>query len=98
MKCLVKKYREHVKRNFSNYLEQIGGNNIVIGIYECKFETRKHNRGHRVEGVWVLGLVERIPERRILLIPVNDRRKEILSVLIRRYVKQGSIIHTDGWR
>ncbi len=37
----------------------IGGKNIVVEIDESKFGKRKYHRGHRVEGVWVLGMVER---------------------------------------
>ncbi|KAI8373361.1 hypothetical protein BD560DRAFT_489266 [Blakeslea trispora] len=40
------------------------GNPIIVEIDESKFGKRKYNRGHRVDGVWVVGGVERTPERR----------------------------------
>lgn len=76
----------------------IGGPDIVVEIDESKFGKRKYHRGHRVEGVWVLGGVERTPERRIFAVTVPDRTEETLLRVIRRYVHPGSIIHTDCWR
>ena len=37
----------------------IGGDGVIVEIDESKFGKRKYNnRGHRVEGVWVVGGVE----------------------------------------
>lgn len=33
----------------------VGGDGIIVEIDESKLGKRKFNRGHRVEGVWVLG-------------------------------------------
>jgi hypothetical protein len=48
---------------------QIGGEGNVMEIDETKMGKRKYTREHRVEvdGVWVVGRVERRPERRIFL-------------------------------
>ena len=40
---------------------QIGGIGIVVEIDESKFGKRKHNCGHKVDGVWVVGMVEITP-------------------------------------
>lgn len=61
VKYLDINFREHVKRNYDNYLELIGGTNIMVEIDDCKFGKRKYSRGYRVEGVCVLRLVERTP-------------------------------------
>ncbi|KCZ78735.1 hypothetical protein H311_00226 [Anncaliia algerae PRA109] len=45
----------------------IGGPGIIVEIDESKFGRRKYHRGHKVEGVWVLGMVERTTSRKILL-------------------------------
>jgi hypothetical protein len=37
------------------------GNPIIVEINESKFGKVKYHRGHRVEGVWVVGGVERTP-------------------------------------
>ena len=55
--------------------EQIGGNGVVVEIDESKFGKVKYHRGHRVDGVWVLGGVERTPEKRTFLIVIKDRKK-----------------------
>ena len=49
----------------------IGGNGVIIEIDESKLGKRKFNRGHQVEGIWVLGGVERTPERRVFLVQVE---------------------------
>src|SRR5262249_23966280 len=55
-------------------------------------------RGHRVDGVWVLGGVERTPERKMFAVAVPNRSSETLQNIISEYVRPGSIIHTDLWR
>jgi len=37
----------------------LGGCDVVVGLDESKFGKRKYSKGHRVEGVWILGMVER---------------------------------------
>lgn len=63
-----------------------------------KFSKRKYHKGHRVEGVWVLGLVERSGLKKIKHITLNNRSKDILINLIKHHVKPDTIIYTDGWR
>lgn len=76
----------------------IGGPNIVVEIDESKFGKRKHHRGHRVEGVWILGGVERTRERRVFLVKIENRSLETLEDVISKHVYPGSIIYTDLWR
>ena len=47
---------------------KIGGNGVIVEIDESKFGKRKYHRGHRVEGVWVVGGIERTPEKRCFAI------------------------------
>ena len=56
--------------DFSFSQVKIGGENIIVECDESKFGKRKYqkgHRGHRVDGVWVFGLVERTPERRLVV-------------------------------
>ena len=76
----------------------IGGENIVVEIDESKFGKIKHNRGHSVNGAWVLGGVERTTERKMFLLEVPDRAAETLIRKIKTYVKPGSIIITDCFK
>jgi hypothetical protein len=39
--------------------EKIGGNGMIVEIDESKFGKRKYNRNHRVEGVWILEMIEK---------------------------------------
>lgn len=76
----------------------VGGPNVVVEIDESKFGKRKYHRGHFVEGVWILGGVERTPARRVFLAVVQDRSLETLEDVISKHVYPGSIVYTDLWR
>ena len=77
---------------------KIGGPDVVVEIDESKFGKRMYNRGHRIEGVWVVGGVERTPERRMFVVRVDDRSAQTLMHIIHAYVAEGSIVHTDCWK
>lgn len=81
-----------------DYMEPIGGPGVIVELDESKFGKRKHHRGHRVEGVWVFGGVERTTERRCFAVTVENRTAVTLSALIAKYVKAGSIVYTDCWK
>ncbi|KCZ78209.1 hypothetical protein H311_00765 [Anncaliia algerae PRA109] len=87
-----------METNYYCNLPKLGGENIIVEIDESKFGKRKFNRGHYVEGVWVFGIVERTPQRKILLFPVEKRDRATLFDLINKYIKKQSIIYSDGWR
>jgi hypothetical protein len=76
---------------------KIGGPGVIVEIDESKFGKRKYNQGHQVEGVWVVGGVERTNERRVFAIPVADRSAQTLKEVIEDHVVPGSIIYTDCW-
>jgi len=76
----------------------IGGQGIIVEIDESKFGKRKYNRGHRVEGAWVIGGVERTQRRLIFAEVVERRDARTLLNVISRHVAAGSIVHTDLWR
>ena len=97
-KLNMKILNNNCKNRFFDDFEKVGGDKIIVEIDESKFGRRKYNRGHKVEGVWVLGMVERTKKSKILLIPIPNRTKETLTELIRRYVLPGSIIYTDEWK
>ena len=77
---------------------KIGGPNIIVEIDESKFGKVKYHRGHRVEGVWIFGGVERTLEKKAFFAIVNDRKRETLHALIQKHVSKGSIIYTYCWR
>lgn len=69
----------------------------MVEIDESKFGKRKYHKGHRVDGVWVFGGVERTPERRIFVCSVPDRTENILLPILKQHVEEGSIVHSDCW-
>jgi hypothetical protein len=77
---------------------QIGGEGITVEIDESKISKRKYERGHHVEGAWIVGGVERSPDRKLFVVRVPDRTQAALSTIIAKYVRPGSTILTDGWR
>ena len=97
--CAYFKYfRELVADSLEEADYCIGGDGVIVELDESKFGKRKHHRGHLVQGVWVLGGVERTPERRVFLTAVPDRSMETLEDVISRHVYPGSIIYTDLWK
>ena len=77
---------------------KIGGPGIIVEIDESKFGKVKYHRSHRVDGVWIVGGVEKTPERKIFLIKVENRSEITLINLIKKYVHPGSIVRTDLWK
>ncbi|KAG1606733.1 hypothetical protein G6F45_013916 [Rhizopus arrhizus] len=68
------------------------GQPIVVEIDESKFGKRKYNKGKRVDGVWVVGGVERTPERKMFLLTVPNRNQNTLKLIIDTFVKDGSLV------
>ncbi len=66
---------------------------IIVEVDESKFGKRKYHRGHRVEGVWVVGGVERTPQRKSFYATVPNRTGETLEELIQNYVLPGNSIN-----
>jgi hypothetical protein len=91
-------YRDLVAGSLDADDTQIGGEGIEVEIDESKFARRKYNRGHRIEGCWIVGGVERTAERRLFVETVESRSREALIDVIRRHVIPGSVVLTDMWR
>ena len=82
---------------YLNKFDKIGGNNAIVEIDESKFGKRKYNRGHRVEGVWVVGVAERI-SKRIVLRHVEKRDGFTLTTFCKKYIKKETTIYSDCWK
>jgi hypothetical protein len=93
-----KYFNELIEVQCHDLEEPIGGPGIVVEVDESKFGKRKYHRGKRVDGVWVVGGVERTPERRIFMVTVADRSETTLESIIHSYVAPGSIVNTDMWK
>ena len=78
--------------------QRIGGNEIIVEVDEMKLGKRKYNRGHRVEGAWVVNGVERTSKRRVFSVHVERRDAETLRRVISDHVEQKSRVITDCWR
>lgn len=79
--------------------QPIGGPNVIVEIDESKFMHRKYHRGAHVDGVWILGLLERDNPAHCVLIPCpnNSRSADTLLPLITHNVLPGTTIYTDQW-
>ena len=96
--AFMRYFRELIATDVSEDLCMVGGPNLTVEIDESKLARRKYNRGHRVNGCWVVGSVERGPEKRFFVCSVADRTAETLKMIIRSHVRPGSVIVTDCWR
>jgi transposase-like protein len=91
-------FRQLVAENLREVGTVIGGEGITVEIDESKLGKRKYNRGHHVEGVWVVGGIERTPEKRMFVVPVLNRCADTLIEVIRRHILPGTTVNTDMWR
>lgn len=78
--------------------EPIGGEGVQVEIDESKFGKRKYNKGRQVDGMWVFGGREKFDKSKIFMVPVPNRKKETLIPIIEKYIKKGSVIHSDCWK
>lgn len=74
------------------------GEGVVVELDESKLGKRKYERGHRVEGVWVVGGIERTEAKRTFIVTVENRSAAALLGIIHRHVLPGSIVFTDMWK
>lgn len=74
------------------------GERMIVEVDETKLGVRKYNMGHRVEGVWVVGLRERGLRGRFIAVPVPNRKKDTLMAIIEKYVRPDSLVFTDMWK
>ena len=91
-------FRDTCLTTMLEYSEQIGGVGVEVEIDESKFGKRKYHKGHRVEGQWVFGGREKHDKSKIFMVPVKNRKKVTLLALIKKWIKPGSIIHSDCWK
>ncbi len=103
-----KTFRKYIKNKqlLSNRSTKIGGRNKIVEIDESKIAKRKHNKGHKVEGAWVIGGIERSmlknriknENKKMFLLPIEERNIDNIDLIIKRYVKKGTTIYTDLWK
>jgi transposase-like protein len=95
-------FNVHFRQLVADSLDQddcvIGGPGVIVELDESKLAKRKYHRGHRVDGVWILGGIERTAERRVFIEKVECRDAETLLEVISRRILPGSIVYTDMWR
>lgn len=97
--CDYYEYFENlVADEISDTIGKIGGQNVIVEIDESKFGSRKYYRGHHVEGTWIVGGVERTPERKLFAVAVEDRSTDTIKYILENYVEPGSQIFTDYWK
>ncbi|XP_064461537.1 uncharacterized protein LOC135371405 isoform X3 [Ornithodoros turicata] len=100
-----------LRRAISVYMERrnaadgkIGGRRRSVEIYESVFRKRVNNKGCKSSGQWVLIMADREPSLnknqdtkvRVLVCPNKKRVKATLIPLIKRNVKRGTTLITQG--
>lgn len=90
--------RQLLGESICPYSQKIGGEGIIVEIDETKLGKRKYNRGHFVEGVWVIAGVERTSTKKMFAVEVEKRDSATIKEIIKKHVHSGSIIYTDCWK
>jgi hypothetical protein len=75
----------------------IGDEGVVVEVDEGKFGKREHNRGHHIEGAWVIGGIKRTRDRKFFVEVVERRDSETIIDVLSKHILPGSILHTDCW-
>ena len=78
--------------------EQIGGERVHVEIDESKFGKRKYYRGHHVKGQWIFGSFKTKDKSKVFMFPVKKRNAATLLPIIGKWIKKGSIIHSNCWK
>ncbi|KAL3072059.1 hypothetical protein niasHS_015450 [Heterodera schachtii] len=87
--------RDICSRQLLNNPIQLVGPGIVVQIDESLMSKRKYHVGHQIPERWIFGMYDTDQKLGVLEF-VDDRRQETLFPIIRRYVRGGSIIHSDS--
>uniref|UniRef100_A0A914QWH8 ISXO2-like transposase domain-containing protein n=1 Tax=Panagrolaimus davidi TaxID=227884 RepID=A0A914QWH8_9BILA len=88
--------REVLKNYYYDKVQPLGGIGEVVEIDESKFGRRKYHKGHKVDGIWIWGGLER-SSGRVVMCPVQHRDKRTLHALIKRWIKPGTTVISDCW-
>jgi hypothetical protein len=59
----MKFYRELVIDTLKDYKDKIGGKGIIVKIDESKFGRRKYHHSRVIDGVWIIGGIERTEQK-----------------------------------
>ena len=98
MSAYLTYFRELISQIIETDDTVIGSQYVIVEVDETKFGRRKYNRGHRVDGAWVIVGVERTDARLVFAEVVSDRSAETIHDVLSRHIAAGSIIHTNLWR
>ncbi|KOB72784.1 Uncharacterized protein OBRU01_11949 [Operophtera brumata] len=86
------------------YAEEVRGMWNLVKVYR-QLGTREQavafaeEKGRRVEGHWILGMIQdQSEDLRLEVCTDNVRSAEVLVPLIKKHVAEGTTIHTDFWR
>ncbi|KAI8063946.1 hypothetical protein BDF21DRAFT_427850 [Thamnidium elegans] len=95
-----KLFRKYIKdKQLIKPRNKIGGRNEIVEIDETKIAKRKYNKGHSVEGAWVIGGIQRSrlknkvknENKKIFLEPIEERNIENINEIIEKYIKKGVV-------
>ena len=66
------------------FLQHIGVKRVILEINESIYGRKKYKKGHGIDIIWVLVLVKRTPDRKLLIISFENRLKSKYIRIIRR--------------
>lgn len=81
----------------------IGGPGVVVEIDDTFFVHSKYHRGRDLRQVWLFGGIEREKKDNFFGVPlvdgdeVLDRSAATLVPIIKKLIRPGSVINSDGW-
>jgi hypothetical protein len=76
--AFMKNLRQLITDSLGTEESIIGGPGIIVEVKESKLGKQKYNRGHSVEGIWVVGGIKQTPEHKVFIMKVADLSVETL--------------------
>jgi transposase-like protein len=98
-----KLFRKYIKnKQLMTPHRKFGGKGKTIEMDETKICKRKHHKGRKVDGAWIIGGIERNKlkngNKKLFMCQIKDRNCINIDQIVNKYIKKGTTIHTDCWK
>ncbi|XP_076049674.1 uncharacterized protein LOC143030411 [Oratosquilla oratoria] len=85
---------EAVEVYMNESLEKLGGSGKVVEIAEARFGKAVSSKAEDMNGVWVLGGIER-GSKKVFMVPLENRHPKKLARIIENWVLPGTTVMSD---
>ena len=95
---LMKEVSSILVKSYYKKERTIGGDGVIVEIDEFKFGKRKYYKGHRVERVWIFGMVEKTTNEKLNWLQLMYKTADTLTEKLIKNVDRNSTLYGDSWK